>query len=90
MKQFKDFYRLRSSLVHGSLSPFDPEVEEECELALQHAGKALRAAFHFFYSQKLLDRPVSNRELIGHFEQLIRWAENVVTPGERAEARSPS
>jgi hypothetical protein len=77
VKEFRDFYRLRSDLVHGWLSPFDPEVEERCALSLQLAGNALSAAFLFFESQRLLDRAVTNEQLADGFEKIIRWAEDV-------------
>jgi hypothetical protein len=77
LEQFQDFYRLRSDLVHGSLSPFDPEVEERCSLSLQLAGNALCSAFLFFQSQKLLEQSETNEQLAKTFKQLVSWAESV-------------
>ena len=81
VEQFKDFYGLRSGLVHGSISPFDPEVEERCELAVQLAGNALCAAFLFFDSQKIIERSPPNDELARIFDQLINWAKDVQERG---------
>jgi hypothetical protein len=67
-------YSLRSDLVHGSLSPFDPEVEQACEPVLRLAQRALCSTLAFFQSRNLLDRPIANAELAREFSQLIRWA----------------
>jgi hypothetical protein len=41
--QFVKLYEFRNGLVHGSLSPFDPVVEESCPIFMHMAQRALRS-----------------------------------------------
>jgi hypothetical protein len=75
--QFGRAYALRSDLVHGSLSPFDPMVEEACESVLRLVQGALCGALAFFQSRNLLDGPFSNVEVANEFSHVIRWAKEV-------------
>jgi hypothetical protein len=76
-QQFVDAYELRSDLVHGSLSPFDPGVEERCWLSMRLTERALCSALGFFEHQGLLDRSLTNEELAAEFGALISWAKNI-------------
>jgi hypothetical protein len=74
VEKFVKLYSLRSDLVHGSLSPFDPEVEQRCGLVLELAQRALCSALGFFESRGLLDRAVTNVELSVEFNCLVDLA----------------
>lgn len=75
--QFGWTYKLRSDLVHGSLSPFDPEVEGSCGQVLRLVQMALCGALGFFQSRGLLDGPFLNEEVANEFSHLIRWAKEM-------------
>lgn len=75
-RQFVDAYQLRSDLVHGSLSPFDPGVEERCGLSMRLTERALCSALGFFETRGLLDRSLTNEQLAAEFAHLIRWAKD--------------
>jgi hypothetical protein len=67
-------YKLRSDLVHGLLSPFDPEVQEHCPAFMQLARNALCAALGYFEAWGMLDRRGSDAELANALEHLIETA----------------
>jgi hypothetical protein len=75
--RFAAAYQLRSDLVRGSLSPFDPEVEERCGLSMQLAERVLCSALGFFESQGLFDRSLTNTELAVGFDRLTGWTKSI-------------
>jgi len=87
VQQFVDAYQLRSDLVHGSLSPFDPGVEERCGLSMRLTERALCSALGFFETRGLLDRSLTNEELAAEFESLIRWAKGIDAANSERQQR---
>jgi hypothetical protein len=71
---FRHAYDMRSRLTHGSLSPFDPEVEAYAPVCLRLAEQAICAGLELFESQGLIDNPRTTRELGRAFDQLVAWA----------------
>ncbi|MBN9585747.1 MAG: hypothetical protein BGN84_00950 [Afipia sp. 62-7] len=69
--RLKKAYDLRSRLVHGSLSPFDPEVRDSVDNCLILCEKVLGSALSFFLFHKLLDTPITNRQLSAGFSELV-------------------
>lgn len=69
--EFVAAYDLRSDLVHGRRSPFDPEVEEQCAGIMELAETALCNLLAFYDASGLLDRPSTNKERARGFDRLI-------------------
>lgn len=71
LTRLQGIYDLRSRLVHGTLSPFDPEVRRRRHEVLAAAEKALINGLDFFDVEGLFGRSVSRRELTARFEYLV-------------------
>lgn len=78
--QLKKAYDLRSRLVHGSLSPFDPEVQQNVDSCLMLCEKVLGAALGFFHFHKLFDNPISNKKLSAGFSKLVAHVKAKIEP----------
>jgi hypothetical protein len=72
--KLKDAYDLRSNLVHGSLSPFAPEVKDNSAITMRLVETALRGGLVFFESEALFDRICTDAQLAKGFQRLIEWA----------------
>jgi hypothetical protein len=67
-------YAMRSRLTHGSLSPFDPEVEAFAPACLRLAEEVICAGLELFETEGLIDNPRTSRELAHGFDQLVERA----------------
>jgi hypothetical protein len=67
-------YDKRSQLVHGSLSPFDPEVDEYAPACLHLVEQVICAGLILFESQGLLETPATTKELGRGFDKIVEWA----------------
>jgi hypothetical protein len=74
--KLKKAYRLRSKLVHGSLSPFAPEIKEHAPITMRLIEAAICGGLGFFESQALFDRPCTNAQLANGFEHLVKSAKS--------------
>jgi Apea-like HEPN len=74
--ELKDIYDLRSRLVHGSLSPFDPEVRSRKNQVLEVVEKTLVAGLDFFDVNGGLDRPLTPKQLKVELENRLTLARN--------------
>jgi hypothetical protein len=72
--KLKDAYDLRSKLVHGSLSPFAPEVKDNSSVTMRLVETALRGGLLFFESEALVDRICTDAQLAKGFGNLLEWA----------------
>ena len=71
----REAYEMRSRLTHGSLSPFDPEVEDYAPLCLQLAEEVISAGLELFESHGFMDRPRTQSELSDAFDALVSWVQ---------------
>lgn len=62
VKRIESIYDLRSRLVHGTLSPFDPEVRHRRYKVLTVAEKALVKGLNLYDQDGLFDRPQTKRQ----------------------------
>jgi hypothetical protein len=72
--KLKRAYDLRSRLVHGSISPFAPEVKDLAPVTMHLIERVLCGGLGFFESQSLLDHSCTNAQLAVGFSRLIEWA----------------
>jgi hypothetical protein len=72
--ELRDAYRMRSRLVHGSLSPFDPEVADYAPRCLELTEEVICAGLGLFEVHGLLDEPRTNQQLAEGFGSLVSWA----------------
>lgn len=73
-KRMDSIYDLRSRLVHGTLSPFDPEVRRSRIEVLEAVEHALLNGLVLFNQDGLLDKPLTQNELDGGMTSLVKWA----------------
>jgi hypothetical protein len=69
--KLKKAYDLRSRLVHGSLSPFDPDVRQGVHACLDICERVLCAGLAFFHGNGLFERAISNNKLAVGFGKLV-------------------
>lgn len=86
-QRLRDAYDARSSLSHGSLSPFDPEVTARAPECLYWAERAIGGALVLFESHGLFDRLLTQKQLAIGLSRLIDAAKGL--SAER-EAAAPS
>ncbi len=67
-------YDLRSRLLHGSLSPYDPEVNMRRNEVLRVVERCLINGLAMFDHDGLLDRPLTRKQLRDGLENLIASA----------------
>ena len=67
--RLKRAYKLRSDLVHGSLSPFDAEVHQRSSWCVWMCAEILRSALVGFAAG--LDKDISDARLAVWFEKLV-------------------
>ena len=77
VREFAEAYQLRCDLVHGSRSPFDPEVGERCWLSMELTKRALLGALALFESHALFDRAITSADLSKGFDRLVSMAQHV-------------
>jgi hypothetical protein len=70
-EELRKAYDMRSRLTHGSLSPFDPEVEAYAAVCLHLGEQVICAGLELFESQGLIDTPRTTKELGRAFDQLV-------------------
>jgi Apea-like HEPN len=73
-EDLREAYDMRSRLAHGSLSPFDPEVQTYAEVCLHQAEQVICGGLELFESHGLIDTPRTVKELGRAFDQLVVWA----------------
>ncbi len=73
-------YRLRSNLVHGSLSPFDPEVRQRSSWCVWLSAEVLKTALGRFGVSGGLDQKVTNARLSQWFNELVAKAQSRPRP----------
>lgn len=71
LEAMKDAYDLRSRLLHGTLSPYDPEVKMRRNEVLRVVERCLTNGLAMFDHEGLLDRPLTPKQLAGGLEDLI-------------------
>lgn len=76
VKRIESIYDLRSRLVHGTLSPFDPEVRHRRYEVLTAAEKALVNGLNLYDQDGLFDRPQAKRQLTDGLEYLVTWSKD--------------
>lgn len=69
-------YALRSKLVHGSISPFDPYVSSCAPACLAFTETVLSSALLLFLTNGLFDNPLSNAELSRGFQRMVDLAKS--------------
>jgi Apea-like HEPN len=69
--EMQSIYKLRSRLVHGSLSPFDPEVRARRSETLNAVESVLIQGLVLFDQNNLFDRALTNREMRVSLEKLV-------------------
>lgn len=74
LKRMESIYDLRSRLVHGMLSPFDPEVRHRRYEVLAATEKSLVNGLNLFDQDGLFDRPQTKRQLTDGLEHLVAWS----------------
>lgn len=72
--EFKRVYNVRSSLVHGSISPSSPKVRESVGAAAAFSEHALKQALHSWHETTLRDTGKDQTRLQKWFEDLITQA----------------
>ncbi len=71
-------YDLRSKLVHGSMSPRDPQVWRGVALGAELGEAALLCALNGFGEEGLRRPKISSRRLGQWFDEVIVWADRMV------------
>lgn len=77
LAEMRSIYDLRSRLVHGSLSPFDPEVRSCRAAVLDAVESVLVNGLVLFDQDSLFDRDLGRRDLKAGLEQLVAWARRI-------------
>jgi len=75
----KDLYDVRSRLVHGSMSPFDPDADRATREAEELATRILCRAIDFFMHLGLEASTWSPERLDEQFQRLTAWAAEAPT-----------
>lgn len=73
-------YRLRSELVHGSLSPFDPEVRQRSSWCVELSSDVLNSALFGFGASEGIDLNVTDAKLSKWFNQLVEKSRDLSPP----------
>jgi hypothetical protein len=71
--ELREAYDKRSRLAHGSLSPFDPEVDEYAPACLHLTEQVICAGLELFESQGLMENQTTTKELGRGFDKLVEW-----------------
>ena len=74
--KLKKAYGIRSRLVHGSISPFAPEIKDLAPVTMQLIERAICSGLGFFESESLFDRNCTDAQLAAGFSRLIEWAKS--------------
>lgn len=75
-RKAKSAYDFRSRLVHGSISPRDPEVQVGATAAAEVAEEALQRILDAIGVDGLRDEKITSRQLAKWFQDLLRWADD--------------
>jgi hypothetical protein len=86
-QRLRDAYDTRSSLTHGSLSPFDPEVTARAPECLYWAERAIGGALVLFESHGMFDRLLTQKQLAIGLSRLIDAAKGLSAEREAAAPR---
>jgi|CXWL01.1.fsa_nt_gi hypothetical protein len=70
MRDISRYYDLRSDLVHGEISPFDPIVLEHADGCVRFAEKVIGAGLMLMDGHGLFETPLTNAELATGFDAL--------------------
>jgi hypothetical protein len=70
-KDLAEAYDIRSCLTHGSLSPFDPEVEDYAPVCLHLTETVICGGLELFEAHGFIDNPRTLKELGHVFDQLV-------------------
>ncbi|MGI9574201.1 hypothetical protein ACRYJU_08930 [Alloalcanivorax xenomutans] len=73
----KRAYSYRSRLVHGSMSPRDPDAWHGARLAAEVAQTVLRGSLQAFGVEELRASEITEKRLIRWFDQLEVWASRI-------------
>lgn len=76
-KKMRDIYDLRSRLVHGRLSPFDPEVRTRRSEVLAAVEKSLINGLALLDQDGLLDQSLPKTQLSSGLDGLVAWARRI-------------
>lgn len=76
VRRMESIYDLRSRLVHGTLSPFDPEVRHRRYEVLAVGERSLVNGLNLFDQDDFFDRPQSKRQLTEGLENLVTWSKD--------------
>ena len=77
--RMKDLYDVRSRLVHGSMSPFDPDAARATQKAEELATRILCRAIDYFIHLGLDAAICSPERLEDQFQRLTDWAAEAPT-----------
>lgn len=77
IKKMRDIYDLRSRLVHGGLSPFDPEVRSRRSEVLAAVERSLINGLALLDQDGLLDRSLSKTQLGTGLDGLVAWTQRI-------------
>lgn len=74
-KRLRAAYELRSDIIHGSLSPFDPMIHHRAGQCVWASGEVLKAALGAFHASNGLHQKVTKQKLSTWYDELVALAQ---------------